>query len=426
MTNRVMSKPVKQYRQTALTSIDSYKLSHADSYPENTTKVYSNLTPRSLKHFNVPFEYETSDIVWFGLQVFLSDLQTIWRDTFFTREKHEVLAEFEELVEPFCGPNKLNLSRIEWLHNLGYLPLEIKALPEGMLVPVGTPVLTITNTLPEAYWLPNFLETWISADLWKPSTTATISYVYRKIGEKYAELTGGSRDFIQFQMHDFSSRGMSGIVDAARAGAGHLLSFVGTDNISAVQLIRDCYNGQSTFVGASVPATEHSVMCAGGMKTELETYRRLLKIYPSGVISIVSDTWDFWNVITNIARELKDEILNRELDQFGLAKVVFRPDSGDPEKIICGYKCISQVSIDSMDLDIIDLYRDGYDALEDNGKFYKIQFVVDDSTQEEHVDMLVGDEISEAEAKGAIRCLYEIFGGTINHKGFITLNPRVG
>lgn len=363
------------FKQTALTSIDSYKLGHADQYPEGITKVYSNFTPRSSAHFNVPSEYNDNRIVWFGLQIFLLELKEVWDTTFFDVAWCEVEQEALETYAPFVGPKGFNIDRLWALWDLDYLPLEIKALPEGSIVPIGVPVLTITNTLPAFAWLPNFLETWISCELWKTCTSATTSLVYRKIINKYAELTGGFDGFIQWQGHDFSVRGMSGISDAAKSGAGHLLSFTGTDNLPAVKLINDCYKGKETFVGGSVPATEHSVMCAGGKESEVETFRRLLKTYPSGVVSIVSDTWDFWNVITNTAAELKEEILARVPDALGLAKTVFRPDSGDPVLIICG-----------------DHYA----------------------------------EKGTPQYKGAVQCLWDIFGGTINEKGYKTLNQRVG
>lgn len=362
------------FNQTALTSVDSYKLGHAAQYPEGTTKVYSNFTPRSNKYFNGK-EQTANKIVWFGLQAFLQELNSVWETTFFGQPKEQVTKEFQELVAPFCGPNGFDITRIESLHDLGYLPLKIKALPEGSLVNIGVPVLTVTNTRSEEFWLPNFLETWMSAELWKASTSATISYAYRKIIDSYAELTGGSKEFVMWQGHDFSVRGMSGINDAAKSGAGHLLSFAGSDNIPALKLINDCYSGKETFVAGSVPATEHSVMCAGGKDSEVETFRRLIKTYPSGVVSIVSDTWDYWNVITNTAKELKEEILARTPDSLGLAKVVFRPDSGDPVKIICG-----------------------------------------DSNA----------EVGSPAYKGSVECLAEIFGTTTNAKGFKTLNPRVG
>ena len=363
------------FKQTALTSVDSYKLGHADQYPAGTTKVYSNFTPRSEWHFNVPDQYKDGHITWFGLQGFLQEMRSVWNTSFFLAEKEDVLAEAAEIYAPFCGPNGFNTNRLEALWDLGYLPLEIKSLPEGARVPIGVPVLTITNTLPDFYWLPNFMETWLSTELWKSTTSASTSFVYRKIINRYAELTGGSKEFIDWQGHDFSMRGMSGVQDAAKSGAGHLISFTGTDNIAAVKYIRDAYRGKETFIGGSVPATEHSVMCAGGKESEIETFRRLLKTYPSGVVSIVSDTWDFWNVITNTARELKLEIEARTPDMFGLAKTVFRPDSGDPVLIICG---------------------------DPEAEFGSPQY------------------------DGAVECLANIFGTTTNAKGYKTLNSKVG
>jgi nicotinamide phosphoribosyltransferase len=363
-------------KQTALTSIDSYKLGHGEMYPDGTTKVYSNFTPRSMSHFNVPDEYKADKkIVWFGLQGFLHELNSVWKETFFDLPEDEVTDEFNEFVAPFCGPNGFNIERVRELHRIGYLPLEIKSLPEGVRVPIGVPVLTITNTVASAFWLPNFLETWLSSELWKSSTSATMARVYRKIIDSYADLTGGSKEFVTWQGHDFSIRGMSGIADAAKSGAGHLLSFTGTDNLPAVKYVNDYYNGKSTFVGGSVPASEHSVMSSSSRDAELDTYRYILSKYPSGVVSLVSDTYDFFQVITTYATILKDDILNRVPDSLGLAKVVFRPDSGDPVKIITG-----------------------------------------------DPDAPVGSP----EHKGAVECLWEIFGGDYNDKGFRTLNQRVG
>lgn len=361
------------FKQTALTSLDSYKLAHADMYPAGTTKVYSNFTARSNKYFNFP--NKGNKIVWFGLQALLQEMNSIWKETFFDQPIDEVCKEFSELVAPFVGEKGFNVDRLRELHYIGYLPLDIKALSEGSLVNIGVPVLTITNTIASAYWLPNFLETWLSSELWKSSTSATISHCYRKLIDSWADKTGGAKEFVQWQGHDFSLRGTSGIRDGAKSGAGHLISFTGTDNIAAVKLINDCYYGKNTFVGGSVPASEHSVMCAGGEESEIETFSYILKTYPTGVVSIVSDSWDYWNVITNMAQELKEEILARQPDALGLAKTVFRPDSGDPVKIICG-----------------------------------------------DPDAPVGSP----EHKGSVVCLDEIFGSSINSKGFKTLNPRVG
>lgn len=361
--------------QTALTSIDSYKLGHAEMYPPNTTKVYSNFTPRSLTHLKAPKSFEDNRIVWFGLQGFLCEMHDIWENTFFSKRKDVVANDFGKFVAPFCGPNGFNLDRIKQLHDLGYLPISVKALREGSLVPVGVPVLTITNTHPDFYWLPNFLETWMSAELWKSSTSATIARTYRKIIEYWARRTGGDTDFIAYQAHDFSPRGMSGIADAAKSGAGHLLSFLGTDNLPAVQYLDTCYGGLETFVGCSVPASEHSVMCSEDIEAELDTYRYILSKYQSGVVSIVSDTYDFFRVVTEYATILKDEIMGRKPDAYGLSKVVFRPDSGDPVKIICGNPEAPQGSPENL---------------------------------------------------GAVECLWNVFGGTTNSVGYRTLDSHVG
>ena len=365
-----------KFKQTALMSVDSYKLGHADQFPVGTTRVYSNFTPRSMSHFAQSADYKDNRIVWVGLQAFLYELTSIFKETFFDRHVDAVCNEFSEFVAPFVGPRGFNVDRIRALHRVGYLPLKIKALPEGSRVNVGVPCLTITNTMDEFFWLTNYLETWISNEMWKTCTSATTAALYRRISEHWADITGGSKEFIQWQAHDFSCRGMSGMQDAAKSGMGHLLSFTGTDTLAAVKLINDVYKGKETFVGGSVPASEHAVMAAGTADiSELETYRRFIKDYPSGVVSIVSDTYDFWNVITNTAATLKEEILARVPDQFGLAKVVFRPDSGDPVAIICG------------DLN---------------------------------------EPAGSPAFKGAVECLWDIFGGTTNEKGFRTLNQRVG
>ncbi|MBD0164501.1 nicotinate phosphoribosyltransferase, partial [Acinetobacter baumannii] len=261
------------------------------------------------------------------------------------------------------------------LHDLGYLPLRIKALPEGSRVNMRVPVLTVINTDPRFFWLTNYIETVLSAELWKSCTTATIAYEYKRLLTQYAVKTGTPLDFIPVQGHDFSSRGMSGIYDAAQSGVGHLTSFIGTDSVASIDYAEEYYNATGV-IGVSVPATEHSVMCMGTEDSELETFKRLIcELYPSGVVSIVSDTWDFWRVITEFTVALKPEILARQPNALGLAKLVFRPDSGDPVKIICGDP----------------------DA-----------------------------EVGSPAYKGAVECLWEVFGGTTTDQGYKVLNERVG
>lgn len=249
------------FYQTALSSLDSYKLGHAEQYPEGTTKVYSNFTPRNLKHLKIPQKY-VRGVIWVGMQAFLQKMNHLWKTTFFDRPIEEVVEEAVDLFAPFCGPNGYNTEHIRKLHATGYLPLEIKMLPEGSIVNAGVPVFTITNTVDHAYWLPNMMETWLSSDLWMPSTSATIAAGYREIIEVYARMTGGSMDFVTWQGHDFSLRGMSTIEAGALSGLGHGLIFNGSDNVAAAKLIRDCYRGKETFVFGSVPASEHSTATA--------------------------------------------------------------------------------------------------------------------------------------------------------------------
>lgn len=435
------------FTQTATSNIDSYKLGHPDQFPDGTNKVYANFTPRSLRLLGTPQSYSDNLIAWVGFQVFLKDLKRVWQETFFDLPKDVAVSEFAELAAPFCGPRGFNTERLEWLHDVGYLPLEIKALPEGTLVPVGIPVLTITNTLPKAYWLPSNIETWLSSDCWKTPTVATIAYNYRKIIDYYTNVTGGNKDFVQWQGHDFSSRGMSGMIDAGKTGIGHLCFFTGTDNVTAVHTINSAYDGKNTFVGGSVPATEHATMTSRILvevkkleevyygqnidKSEDELFAEaetivieqlITEIYPSGVVSIVSDSFDFWTVITKIAPALKDKILNRIPDSFGLAKVVFRPDSGDPVKILCGHSFATVTSIESY-AEMIDVDAGGYNVVfnEEDGKYYTFESYDNGWSTE-----FTFNEISEAEVKGAVECLWDIFGGTTNDRGFRTLNQRVG
>lgn len=358
-----------------LNAIDFYKADHRRQYPVGTEYVYANFTPRSSRLAKMLPDFDDK-IVFFGLQGFIKHfLIETWNEGFFNQPKAKVIAAYKRRMDNALGEGAVPVEHIEALHDLGYLPLKIKALPEGSRVNIKVPVLTIINTDPNFFWLTNYIETVLSAELWKSCTTASIAYEYKRLLTQYAEKTGAPLDFVAVQGHDFSSRGMSGIYDAAQSGVGHLTSFIGTDSVASIDYAEEYYNATGV-VGVSVPATEHSVMCMGSEESEIETFRRLIcELYPAGVVSIVSDTWDFWRVITEFSVELKAEILKRQPNALGLAKVVFRPDSGDPVKIICGDP----------------------DAEKDSPAY-----------------------------KGAVQCLWEIFGGTETAQGYKVLNERVG
>jgi nicotinamide phosphoribosyltransferase len=356
-----------------LTAIDFYKADHRRQYPEGTTEVYANFTPRSSRLGKVLTSHYDHKIVFFGLQYFLQDfLINAWNMHFFQKPKQDVLAYYKRRMDTALGKDAIEVSHIAALHDLGYLPLKVKALPEGSRVPIGVPVLTIMNTHPDFFWITNYIETIISSYVWKPCTSASTAFEYKKLLTDYAIKTGAPKEIIPFQAHDFSFRGMSGLQDAAISGAGHLTSFVGTDSVPSIDLLEDYYqaNADIELVGCSVSATEHSVMCMGMQNGELGTFKRLItELYPTGIVSIVSDTWDFWKVVTEFTRILKDDIMARD------GKLVIRPDSGDPVKIVAGDP----------------------DAPE-----------------------------GTPEHKGAIACLWDVFGGTTTNKGYKMLDSHIG
>lgn len=256
---------------SAIHQLDFYKSGHKDQYPKGTDMVYSNFTPRSARLAPVLDTYYDDKVVFLGLQALVKEyLIKEWQESFFDQDKEKVVTKYKRRMDTSLGQGVVDVSHIEELHDLGFLPIQIKALPEGSRVDIKVPMLTMQNTLPEFFWLTNYLETVISADLWKPCTTATIAYEYRKIMEHYAEVTGGNVDGIMFQCHDFSFRGMSGRHDARISGIGHLLSFCGTDTVPAIDACEDLYNANAELelIGASVPATEHSVACLGISEVE--------------------------------------------------------------------------------------------------------------------------------------------------------------
>lgn len=355
-----------------LHATDFYKTGHYAQYPENTEFVYSNFTCRSDRYLTRAVVNSLDHkVVMFGLQyVIKSLLIDIWNKNFFKRPEEEVVARYQRRMDLALGAEAVDTDHIRELHKLGYLPIRIKAIPEGSRVNIRVPLFTITNTVSGFGWLTNYLETSISAELWQIVTSATTAYEYRKLFDHYADITGGDKTFVPWQGHDFSARGMVGLEGGAASGAGHLMSFTGTDTILALDFLEQYYLGEADFLGGSVPATEHSVMCMGGRDDEIGTFKRLItEVYPKGIVSIVSDTWDFWDVIRKFTRVLRKEILARD------GKVVFRPDSGDPVKII------------------------------------------------------VGDPLAPPDSpafRGAVECLWDEFGGTLTKSGYKQLDSHVG
>ena len=417
----------------ALLATDGYKVGHHQQYPEGTTLVYSNFTPRSNKYAPKGCD----KIVSFGQQMVIKQIHELFQNEFFSKPKDEVCEEMKRELSLYLGTD-YDVSHFEKLHDLGFLPIHVKAIQEGSLVPMKVPVLTIYNTIPEFYWITNYLETIISNLLWKPMTSATIAHAYRKVLTKWQEKTDKEKAwFIDWQGHDFSMRGLDSIDATISSGLGHLTSFTGTDSLPAIYGARKYY-GETGFVGGSVNATEHSVMCAGGKDDEIGTFKRLLETYPKGILAIVSDTWSLWDVCTKHLVTLKQDILSRD------GKLVIRPDSGNPVDILCGENIELFDNLeDAKDFFNDDLYENQvhgerhYEIPETRlvrvgDKFYQLNADTDWNRYDkqyyfiESIDIQATPIDVEPKHKGVIELLWDVFGGTINEQGYKVLDPHIG
>lgn len=400
---------------------DFYKVSHRAQYPTGTTVIYSTLTPRTNKYAPEGLNGKLDKVVVFGFQYLIQKyLIEFFNNNFFDKEENDVVNQYKTFIKETLGTED-DGEHLRALHKLGYLPLRIKTIPEGTAVAIKVPVLTIENTHPEFYWLTNYFETLISCMTWQPMTSATITKGYLDVVKHYAELTCDNFDHIPFQCHDFSMRGMGSLETAELSGLGHLTSFVGTDTIPAISAAK-YYYGATGLVGTSIPATEHSVMSSHGLN-EIETFRFLMKTYPTGLFSVVSDTYDFWKNIRETLPALRKEIMSRD------GKVVIRPDSGDPVKIICGtldYVAVShlylakskkvndfysKVKVDDALYDLVDVIVHGDQHSVTYTPVYQFDKTIRECTEEEI---------------GLIEALWKTFGGTINSKGYRVLDPHIG
>lgn len=347
-------------QRNPLLALDVYKMGHMEQYVPGCNKVYAYLMARSDKVFK--------KTVFFGLQYYLKQYLSVP----LTPAMGE---QFLENRASILGtPNSPEVVRkIRALCALGYWPLEIRAVPEGTAMAARNVLMTITNTHPDFYWCVGFIESLI-LKVWYSTTVASHSYAYRGVVNTHFDATVDTAlDFLrQFTVHDFGYRGDSSEEGAALSGVAHLLSFTGSDTVPALEFARQFYGAKpNELVMASVPASEHSVMCSFGRDDELAAFRNMLRLYPSGIVSIVSDTFNVYRVLTEFATELREEILARPEG----SKIVFRPDSGNPEYIICGDPSAPTGSL---------------------------------------------------EWKGGIRLLDEVFGHTVDAKGYKILNAKVG
>lgn len=358
-----------------LMTSDSYKTSHHRMIPKGTKRMYGNCTPRSYKYLEGA-EYAIA----FGQQMTIKWLKDEF-DKFFANEN--AITELKEYLSEHLMTD-YDVSHFQKLHDLGYLPLEFKSLPEGSKVPAKVPVLTFWNTHDDFPWLPLFLETPVSNMFWKPMTTATIAHMYRKNVDEWVEKTDIDCPIKDFMIHDFSSRGMGSVMCSMTSGTAFLTSSMGTDNLPALYGAKRYYN--SGVCGHSVFASEHSVSsaCIGvmGERGMIEYY---MDQFPTGILSIVSDTLDLTKVVKpekgGYLFDLQDRIKERD------GKLVIRPDSSPdpltPVEMICGYD--GELNERMLEADYPEFYK-----------------------------------------KGLIECLWDIFGGTVNDQGYRVLSDKIG
>ena len=386
------------FKCNSLYYVDGYKLSHKAMLAPGTTKLYGTWIPRSTKHAPKGI----TKIVSFGQQLVWKWLHDEFEENFFfikerknydfngkdfTLEKKKEALQFVKDMSLYLGM-EYDGKHFEELWDLGYLPIKVKALPEGIETNPNIPHMTFVNTVDGFAWLTLYLETIVSSLAWKPSTAATIAKLYRRQAKEWVKKTDPANLWlVDWMCHDFSARGLDPMSQYL-IGLGHATSFKGSDTLPVIPASRYFYGVKDDEMPiGSVNASEHSVSTTKIFTVgEQQMIADWLKIFPSGILSIVSDTFDLWKLITEYLPANKEAIMARD------GKLVIRPDSGDPVDIICGREpnMMELSEVDFKDLDSVDTL--------DN----------------------------KPEIKGVIELLWDIFGGTINEQGYKVLDPHIG
>jgi nicotinamide phosphoribosyltransferase len=387
---------------------DGYKIGHKAMLAPGTTKLYGTWIPRALKYAPKGI----TKIVSFGQQLTWKNIHDTFEEYFFMTPLREQLESYHQTSSVSEYTKDLKKKALQFvkdmslyigmeydgkhfedLWDLGYLPIRVKSLPEGIETEPNIPHMTFINTVDGYAWLTLYLETMISNLAWKPSYAATIAKLYRKQAEEWVTKTDPKNLWlVDYMCHDFSARGLSGEYDMIAVGLGHATSFRGSDTLATIPSARYYYNEPEDQVCInSVNASEHSVSTTKIFTVgEQQMIADWLKIFPKGILSIVSDTFDLWKLITEYLPANKDSIMARD------GKLVCRPDSGNPVDIICGdiTKKITSAN-------------------------YNIQDFISNLDNYEDIKY-------ECERKGVVELLWDIFGGTINEQGYKVLDPHIG
>ena len=308
--------------------IDFYKATHHEQYPKGLTKMVSYFTPRMSRLTG------QDKLVMFGLQAFIKEyLIEYFNENFFGRTKEEVVNEYTRVLDNTMGKGSYDVNKIVDLYELGYLPLEIRAIKEGALVDIKVPMIEISNTHPDFVWLVNTIETMMSCTLWHTMLSANVGYNYRKIVNKYYDISVDDNVPRARALGDFSMRGQESVESATKSSAAFCLSFLNTATVPAILWLEQYYNCDCAKepVAYGAISTEHSVMCSNFSVDgdEVSFVKRLLTdIYPNHSFSMVSDSYDYWNLVDNILPQVKEEIFAHN------GFISIRGDSGDPVQIV--------------------------------------------------------------------------------------------
>lgn len=425
-----------------LLMIDFYKATHSEQYPKGLTRMVSYYTPRMSRLSDV------DKVTLFGLQAFIKEYLIEGFNThFFSKSEDEVFEEYKRILFNTMGEACCDVEKIRSLHQLGYLPLQISALPEGTRSNIGVPQIEITNTHPDFVWLVNTIETMLSCTMWHTQVSAEVGYRYRKIVQKYADMTCDPDIQPANVLGDFSMRGQQSVESAIKSSAGWLLSFNNTATVPAIMWAEKNYNCDVTkdIVGRGAISTEHSVMCSNFAidgEEIIQVKRLLTKIYPEHSFSMVSDSYDYWNMVTNIIPQCKEEILAHE------GYIGIRGDSGDPIEVIAGKDIYNFKDQNEFDWFLNSPNRWAWDIFDGaeydtdlighfNGEYMKIHVACEWMNErgaytdrkyyfvDEYNVSVERDYQPTAEDMGTVWALWQIFGGEINAKGYKVLDPHV-
>lgn len=401
---------------------DYYKQAHAEQYPKGITKLVSYATARMCRLPGVDF------MPVFGIQAFVKDfLIERFNETFFNLTEEEAISDYMEIMEHTFPMKHVNVEKFRELHRLGYLPVKVSCLAEGTLVPIRNafglpedqcqvPFLKIENTHPKFPWVVEFLESVTSSEVWYPCTITGQALKYRKIVNEWYHKTGCDMNTAKSAIAEFGFRGGEGSSAATLASAAFLTSFNKTATIPAIKYLKDYYNGniENGGIASGMLSTEHSVMCSNyAIDGDEETFllRLFTEIYPTGALSVVMDSYDYWKNLSSCGKgRLRDAVMNRE------GTVFFRGDSGDPVDIICGYIPYKYKSLQERIW--TRSFGDNLIYAEDENCWYKFR-------KQNGKDSWDRYDTEPLEVMGTVQLLWEMFGGTINEAGYKVLDSHV-